>query len=271
MTEDNPDHWYCTNLVGLPSPLLASTAFNRHPRPLCIHGTRATNPGLFRLLEACREQAEAAEVFQHYMALQFNLTDSRTGANETGYRSCSYVELLRGWGFDSSSPQGAVLKGWVESRFGLIPVYHGERLERFPSAGWLRYLEEKYNSRFHNNCIQLQLDLLYEYSQWSLARFGTRTARHVSLWRGSNDCECQLVEGHLRDGYCTMRLNNLVSFSWAPETAETFGDWLLRANVPRAKLLLFPGLLADHVLCSEGEYLVIGGLYAVKTYRGWPC
>lgn len=269
MSEDNPEHWYCTNLVGLSSPLLASTAFNRHPKPLCIHGTRTTHPGLFRLLAGCREQAEAAEIFQHYMTLQFDLADERTEANETGYRASSYVDLLRGWGFDSSSPQGAVLKGWVESRFGLIPVYHGERLERFPSPAWVRYLEEKYHSRYHNNCIHLQLDVLYEYCQWSLARFGTRDERHVSLWRGSNDCECQLVEGRLRDGHCVMRLNNVVSFSRVPEVAETFGDWLLQARVPRAKLLLFPGLLADHALRSEGEYLVIGGCYEVSTHRGW--
>ena len=276
-TEDDPERWYCTNLVGLSSSLLASTAFNRHPRSLCIHGTRAANPGLFRLLESCRAQDEAAEVFQHYMALQFNLADSRREAGETGYRSSSYVELLRGWGFDSSSPQGAVLKGWVESRFGLLPVFHGERLERFPSPAWVRYLEEKYHSRFHNNCIQLQLDMLYEYCQWSLARFGEgsrntsgHSAGHVSLWRGSNDCECQLVEGRLRDGCCVMRLNNLVSFSSRPDAAEVFGDWLLQAAVPHAKMLLFPGLLADPVLRSEGEYLVIGGCYEVDTHRGWP-
>ena len=223
------------------------------------------------------DQAAAAEVFRHYMVLQFDLAEGSAAAQETGYRACSYVELLRGWGFDSSSPQGAVLKGWVESRFGLLPVYHGERLERFPSASWVRYLEEKYNSRFHNNCINLQLDLLYEYCQWSLARFGGRSghgdgraASHFSLWRGSNDCEYQIVAGRLRDRQCVMRLNNLVSFSRAPEAAETFGDWLLEAYVPRVKLLFFPGLLADPVLRSEGEYLVIGGNYEIATHRDRP-
>ena len=35
---------------------------------------------------------------------------------------------------------GAVLKGWVESRFGLVPAFHRQRLQRFPSPAWVRYL-----------------------------------------------------------------------------------------------------------------------------------
>ena len=34
----------------------------------------------------------------------------------------SYLKLLQGWGLDSNSAAGAVLKGWVESRFGIVPV-----------------------------------------------------------------------------------------------------------------------------------------------------
>ncbi|THF65927.1 NAD(+) ADP-ribosyltransferase [Pseudothauera nasutitermitis] len=269
MHEYEPLRWYTTNLVGVPAPLLASTAFNTHPRTLNIHGTRESHPGLFRLLAASRDQQSAAEIFGHYMALQFDLADPRREPAEAGHRSSSYVELLKGWAFDASSPQAAVLKGWVESRFGLVPMYHGERLARFPSAAWVRYLEEKYHSRFHNNCISLQLDALYEYCQWSLARFGRPGVRHLKLWRGSNDCEAQLLRGTLRGGRCVMRLNNLVSFSRSPQTAESFGDWLLEVRVPRVKLLCFPGLLGSRVLRSEGEYLVIGGDYTVRTHRGW--
>lgn len=269
MGQEDPGSWYCTNMVGLPTPLLASLAFNRRPRPLRIHGTREAHPGLFRLLAGSGSQRGAAEIFRHYMKLQFDLADSGSDTAGAPYRSSSYVELLRGWGSDSSSPQGAVLKGWVESRFGLIPAFHGGPLGRFPSPAWVRYLEEKYFSRFHNNCINLQLDALYEYCQWSLERFGTPAGRHLSLWRGSNDCECQLLQGRLKDRQCTLRLNNLLSFSHASETAEPFGDWLLQAQVPRVKLLFFPGLLADRVLRSEGEHLVIGGNYRVSAHRGY--
>ena len=48
---DQPSRWYGTNLVGLPTQLLASTAFNSHPLPLTIAGTCETHPGLFTLLE----------------------------------------------------------------------------------------------------------------------------------------------------------------------------------------------------------------------------
>ena len=99
----------------------------------------------------------------------------------------SYLRLLQDWGFDSNSPAGAVLKGWVESRFGLFPTFHKEVLGRFPSPGWIGYVEEKMSSRFHNNSINLQLDLLYEYSQWALARYFAPGKKHLTLYRGVND------------------------------------------------------------------------------------
>lgn len=266
-TEDDPERWYCTNLVGLSSSLLASTAFNRHPRSLCIHGTRAANPGLFRLLESCRAQDEAAEVFQHYMALQFNLADSRREAGETGYRSSSYVELLRGWGFDSSSPQGAVLKGWVESRFGIFPTFHRERLVRQAPAAWAAYVAEKMSSRFHNNAIMAQLDLLYEFCQWALARFAAPAETHLTLHRGVNDFDDHPIRARLDRRRVVMRLNSLSSFTAEREIADCFGDVILTARVPREKILFFNTLMTSHPLKGEGEYLVIGGDYELGVSR----
>ena len=66
-----------------------------------------------------------------------------------------------------------MLKGWVESRFGLFPTYHREPLRKFNSQAWARYVDDKMGSRFHNNAILSQLDLLYEFAQWTLRR-GTR-------------------------------------------------------------------------------------------------
>jgi NAD+--dinitrogen-reductase ADP-D-ribosyltransferase len=125
-------------------------------------------------------------------------------------------------------------------------------------------------SRFHNNCINLQLDALYEYCQWSIRRFGQPGPRFVHLWRGSNDCREQLVEGVLRvrGCNCVLRLNSLVSFSHSPQRAEEFGDWIIEADVPTVKLLFFPGLLRNRVLNSECEYLVIGGRYRVTARHG---
>jgi NAD+---dinitrogen-reductase ADP-D-ribosyltransferase len=268
--DDDPVRWYSTNFVGLPTAILASTVFNAHPRRLFIHGTRQTHGGLFRLLANCATQADAAEVFEHYMQLQFELGPPVAGDTpaEQSRHVASYLNLLRGWNCDSNSAQGAVLKGWVESRFGLVPVFHKERLGRFPSPAWVAYLEEKMGSRFHNNCINLQLDLLYEYCQWSLRRFGLPGARFIHLWRGSNDLAEQVVEGSLCERRCVLRLNNLLSFSTVHERAEEFGDWIIETDVPVVKLVFFPGLLRSRVLSSEQEYLVIGGCYRVQLKHG---
>lgn len=269
-TED-PERWYCNNMVGISVRLLGSTAFNRSLRHVTIHGTRETHPGLFRLLANCATQTAAAEIFGHYMMVQFGLGPPSSGdpAAARNRTATSYVELLRGWGVDSNSAKAAVLKGWVESRFGLVPVFHKERLGLFPSPGWSAYLQEKTDPRFHNNCIYQQLDVLYEYCQWSIRRFKAPGPRFVRLWRGTNNVVEQLVEGDAAQRHCVVRLNNLLSFSAAKERAQEFGDWVLETEVPTVKIVFFPGLLEDPVLGHEAEYLVIGGNYRVRAYRGW--
>lgn len=263
--EDQPSRWYSTNMVGVPADIVASTAFNDHPVPLRIAGTREANAGLFRLLESAVDQQDAADRFAHYMDAVFGLEKPDPAAprpKERRFRA-SYLKLIQGWGFDANSPQGAVLKGWVESRFGITPSFHKAVLARYPSPAWTAYLEEKFNSRFHNNCINMQLDVLYEFSQWSLARFAHPHQR--TLWRGTNHVEEQILEGSLRSRNAVMRLNNLVSFSLDAERASEFGDWVLKTEVPACRLLFFPGLLNDRVLNAEGEALVIGGLFRVEV------
>ena len=189
--------------------------------------------------------------------------DWPTDPEARSYRS-TYVKLLQGWGFDANAPAGAVLKGWVESRFGIAPTFHKAPLEHFPSEAWMRYLEEKLSSRFHNNCILLQLDVLFEYAQFCLERFqpfGPGT--HVQLYRGAQRAEVQLLSGSIKERRGVIRLNNLVSFSLSRERAEEFGDVMLIAQVPIAKLLFYPGLVQDRVLNGEGEALVLGGDFEV--------
>jgi NAD+--dinitrogen-reductase ADP-D-ribosyltransferase len=274
---DQPRHWYTTNLVGVPAPVLTSAAFNANPVPLSIAGARETHPGLFSLLERSDGLASAAEVFVHYLDIAFDLrrptpaerSPSGPGAataEQRRWRS-SWRKLLQGWGMDANGPAGAVLKGWVESRFGLVPSFHKAPLARFPSAPWMAYLEEKASSRFHNNNIHQQLDLLYEFCQWALGRHAPAgldtTGRHARLWRGSSHCEEQLVAGSLRQRECTVRLNNVVSFSLSPEQAGCFGDWVFEVRVPLCKVLVFPGLLPGHVLQGEQEVLALGGDYTL--------
>ena len=182
----------------------------------------------------------------------------------------SYLKLLQGWGLDSNGPAGAVLKGWVESRFGLVPAYHKAPLGRFPSPAWVGYLEEKAGSRWHNNSIWQQLDLLYEFCQWMLARWlHAEGPPWLRLWRGSGHAEEQVVQGSLRQRRCTVRLNNLVSFSVDRDSAMCFGDWVFEARVPTCKLVLVPGLLDTRSLQGEAEVLAIGGDYDVEA--GYAC
>jgi NAD+--dinitrogen-reductase ADP-D-ribosyltransferase len=170
---------------------------------------------------------------------------------------------------DSNGAAGAVLKGWVESRFGLVPSFHKAPLARFPSPAWIAYLQEKASNRVNNNNIYQQLDLLYEFCQWSLRRnpapSGATPARHLRLWRGSNQCEEQVMVGRLQNQRCTVRLNNIVSFSLSADDASCFGDWVLEVQVPICKVIIFPDLLPGQVLQGEQEVLALGGDFEVTA------
>jgi NAD+--dinitrogen-reductase ADP-D-ribosyltransferase len=272
---DQPSRWYGTNLVGVPAPLLGSTAFNAHPVVLSIAGTCEAHHGLFSLLQGSRDLTEAQDMFVHYLSIAFGLRKpdphelKSMGPSEQRRWRSSWRKLLQGWGMDSNGAAGAVLKGWVESRFGLMPSFHKAPLARFPSPAWIAYLQEKASSRLNNNNIFQQLDLLYEYCQWSLRRMGTQSraapVQHLRLWRGSNRCEEQLVAGRLQNRRCTVRLNNLVSFSLSADDASCFGDWVFEVQVPTCKVLVFPDLLPGQVLQGEQEVLALGGNYEVMA------
>jgi NAD+--dinitrogen-reductase ADP-D-ribosyltransferase len=254
---------HSTNLVGIPTGLLASAAFNAHPLKLHISGVRETNPALFAMLADATCVEEAQEAFRNYMCTVFGLDEEqRRGSDRRRFRA-SYLRLLAGWGFDANGAEGAVLKGWVESRFGILPTFHKEPLGRYPSRAWMAYVEEKMAPRFHNNSIHLQLDLLYEYCQWMLSRFFA-AARRLTLYRGVNDfAEHQLI-ARIDRREAIARQNNLVSFTARREVADQFGDTILEAAVPTAKIVFFNALLPGAVLRGEGEYLVIGGDYRVR-------
>jgi len=256
---------HSTNLVGIPTGLLASTAFNEYPLPLHINGVHEMNKALFEMLARSGAPEEASEAFQNYMGALFGLDSEQRLKRADGRRfRSSYLRLLQGWGFDSNSPAGAVLKGWVESRFGLFPTFHKEALERYPSPGWMAYVEEKMSSRFHNNSINLQLDLLYEYCQTALARYFAPGKKHLTLYRGVNDFKEHPIRERLNRNSAIVRQNNLVSFTSDRLRADEFGDCILEAEVPAVKVLFFNALISGNTLKGEGEYLVIGGDYKVQ-------
>lgn len=261
---------HSTNLVGLSTDFLASPDFNAAPQRLTISGAREFNRELFEMLGEAQSLAEAGEAFMLYMNAMFGIDaeqKDRPAANGLRRYRASFLRLIRGWAFDSSSPEGAVMKGWVESRFGIFPTFHKERIERIASPAWTTYVEEKMSSRFHTNSIQTQLDLVYEFCQWALAAFFAPGATHLTLYRGVNASEqgCAFKRG--ARGWTTVRFNNLVSFTHDKDVATCFGDTVLAAEVPLAKVLFFTELLPVHSLKGEGEYLVIGGDYEVEARR----
>lgn len=251
---------------------LGSTGFNAKPRPLSLQGVQDAHPQLFDQLEAAPDLLAARQRFVQYMDDAFALHKPAPGsapADARRWRS-SWRKLLQGWGMDANGPAGAVLKGWVQSRFGLLPSFHKVPLGAYPSAAWTAFMQEQATSRYHGEPIHPQLDLLYEFCQFSLRRFGPpssggHTPQHARLWRGSNRCEEQVVAGRLTNRRCTMQLNNIISLSLNAQDASCFGDWVLQIQVPLCKLLVYPGLLPGQVLQGEQEVLALGGLYDVEA------
>lgn len=264
-TESSSPIGHSTNRIGIPTPLLASVVFNEHPQALRISGVRETNPVLFRMLGDADNAEQAAEAFQNYMNAVFGL-DGMSIVDAQGRRRfrSSYLRLLQGWGHDSNGPEGAVLKGWVESRFGLLPNFHKQTLGRYPSEAWMVYTEEKMSARFHNNSIHLQLELLYEYCQWMLARMLYPGEQHLTLYRGVNGFDEHPIIERTSKREAIVRTNNLVSFTHDRDVAGQFGDTIMEARVPIVKIVALSALLPGSVLKGEGEFLVIGGDYRVK-------
>ena len=113
MSTEEPDttiasRGHSTNLVGLPTGLLASASYNDFPVPLSISGTRESHRSLFERLNKLSDGVEAGRIFQDYMAVVFGL-DYEPEKNERRRFRASYLRLLKDWGFDSNSQAGSSL------------------------------------------------------------------------------------------------------------------------------------------------------------------
>ena len=253
--------------------LLVHRDFNDYPMPLHISGVREMNANLFEMLVQSSDLHEAGEAFTCYMMAMFGIdreqredaaSGQATGARRRRYRA-SFLRLIKGWGYDSNGPEGAVLKGWVESRFGIFPTFHKETIRRISSSAWTAYVEEKMSSRFHSNSIYTQLDLLFEFCQWALQRFAAPGRTYLTLYRGINAFDEHQILERIDKRTVLMRLNNLSSFTSDRGIAECFGDTILTVEVPVSKLVFFNTLLSALPLKGEGEYLVVGGEYRVTA------
>lgn len=254
------------NRCNLPAAILGSLTFQRHPAPLFIDGVRELHHDLFGHLETLDERRRRAERFMDYMTVLFRLESLEeaglTPGTGHGRPNANYLRTLRGWMFDSESREGAVLKGWVESRFGLLARYHGGPLHHVGNDFDLRYLQQRATGVYNTNALESQLDLVYAYCQYELQRQHPDDL-HMALYRGVNGISEHdwLARSGNRGGI--VLFNNLNSFSRDPERADEFGDRILRSHVPLAKIFFHAGLLPG-VLRGESEYLVIGGLYEVE-------
>lgn len=246
--------------ANLPPWIIASLDFQDHPRPLHLVGVRRENRLLFERLAGIDSAAERGRVFDDFMNVKFYLHEWPThGARARRSLKNSYLRFLHGWGVDSSSIDGAVLKGWVESRFGLRPLYHGHGIKP-GERSYLRFARDRMLGQARTNSIDAQLDLLFEYCQYEGRR---RRASRFVLYRGTNDVEQHRVVRHFSKHDYVVVLNNLCSFSADPERAWEFGSTVWKVSVPLERVFYFSGLLPRSVLRGEDEYLVLGGEHRV--------
>lgn len=258
------------NRCNLPAVVLGGLTYQQYPSPLLIDGVAELHSDLFRRLDAAAPEARA-DVFRDYLTVHFRLErpeEAGLSAGASGDKrnraKANYVRMIRGWSFDSDSREGAVLKGWVESRFGLMPRYHGQSLRDPAGDAYRRYLEMRSQGLYGTNALESQFDLVYAFCQSELERRHPG-ARHVTLYRGVNRMAEHevLAKGEGKDsGRHIILLNNLNSFTCSRERACEFGDYILAVDIPLSKIFFHCGLLPG-VLQGEDEFLVIGGVVDV--------
>jgi len=251
------------NRCNLPPWVIRGQSFQEHPQPLELDGVAVGDRRLWELLAGIASPAERARVFHDYVSVKFRLHEWEL--HERSARASlrhSYVHCLHGWGMDSNGRAGAVLKAWVESRFGLAPTYHSGVLAADPAAR-MHYLEDRMRGAARTIGVNMQLDLLYTYCQHELRRRHPG-ATHLSLFRGTHDPEEYSVSREDRD---LVELNNLSSFTSEAETAWEFGSSVWELSIPLPKIVFFSGLLPPHLLGGESEHLVLGGVYRIRRLR----
>jgi NAD+--dinitrogen-reductase ADP-D-ribosyltransferase len=252
------------NRCNLPTVILGSLTFQQHPVPIEIDGIRHLHRDLFDRLSLIDDAGERAGQFVDYMCVYFRLEHRE----EVGWTStikkdrsrADYRRLVRGWLFNPDGLEAAVLKGWVESRFGLVPRYHAGIIRSPADAAYLAYREAWSAGLYNTNALEAQLDVLYAFCQYELHRRFPYLG-HLRLYRGVTRFDEHEVLA--KDGRkCTVILNNLSSFTDRRERADEFGDQLLTTDVPISKITFYQGLLPG-LLQGEGEHAVLGGVYEV--------
>ena len=258
------------NRCNIPPWIIGSEEFQANPQLIEIDGVRTTESWLFRQLETIADPEERSRFFDGYVCVKFGLQEWAERQAEGNAKSVySYVQFLRAWGADSNRHAGAVLKAWVESRFGLLATYHNGCLAE-DAAARETFMVDRTRGAAKSIGVLMQLDLLYTYCQDELRR-RFPCAQWKTLYRGTHDPEEYSVRspGSLGEGRskraALVHLNNLSSFTSDAEVAWEFGSSVWEVQVPIAKIVFFSGLLPRSLLTGESEYLVLGGHYNVRT------
>ncbi|WP_283745012.1 NAD(+)--dinitrogen-reductase ADP-D-ribosyltransferase [Sideroxydans sp. CL21] len=254
------------NRCNLPADILGGLTFQRSPVALELDGVAQFHRGLFKLLDQIDDATDRADAFTMHMNASFYLDEPE----QAGYTSqathkrqkADYLRMVRGWSFDADGREGAALKGWVESRFGLLPRHHGGHIRNLSGEAYRHYLEMRASALYGTNALESQFDLLYTYCQYELARQHPGET-HLTLYRGVNRVDDYETLSALDEKGRVVLFNSLSSFTASRERADEFGDYLLSAQVPLAKVFCYTRLLPG-MLQGEDEFTVIGGLYEVN-------
>ena len=254
------------NRCNLPADILGGLTFQRTPVALELDGVAQFHRGLFKLLDKIDDAGERADAFAMHMNACFFLNEPEqagySASSKQKRQKADYLRMVRGWSFDSDGREGAALKGWVESRFGLLPRHHGGQIRDLSGEAYRRYLEMRATAVYGTNALESQFDLLYTYCQYELARQNPGQT-HLTLYRGVNRVDEHETLATIGDKHRVVLLNSLNSFTANRERADEFGDYLLSAQVPLSKVFCYTRLLPG-MLQGEDEYTVIGGVYEVS-------
>jgi NAD+--dinitrogen-reductase ADP-D-ribosyltransferase len=254
------------NRCNLPAAILGGPTYQAHPAPLTLDGIHPLHEDLFAALAGIGSHPERAQRFMDYMTVHFCLEhleeaglDPRRKKNERV--NANYLRMVRGWSFDSDGREGAVLKSWVETRFGLLARHHAGPLGDGDSDARHAYMRQAAAGIYATNAIETQLDLLYTYCQYELGVQHPH-ATHLTLYRGINRIDEHEVLGRRDNGCYLVLLNNLNSFSASRERADEFGDYIMDVSAPLPKIFFYNQLLPG-TLKGENEFVLIGGVYEV--------
>jgi len=232
--------------------IIGSEEFQADPRPIEIDGVRTTDSQLFRLLKDIGDPEERSGLFQSYISTKFS--PDHGSEEQSG---------------DSNGHAGAVLKAWVESRFGLLATYHNGCLAE-DAAAREGFMLDRMRGAARTIGVLMQLDLLFTYCQDELSR-RLPGARWKTLYRGTHDPEEYSIRSRPDDSgakpnrLALVQLNNLSSFTSDREVAWEFGSQVWEVQVPISKIIFFSGLFPESLLAGESEYLVLGGYYNIRS------